>query len=290
MDWRRISTSNYSPAHWAAEGVRLIGRSLTRLWGRDVMLYTGGVSFFALLAGFPAIAILLGVLSLLLNPRNAAQPIDTLVQFMPPAAQDLVQGELIRLSHAPMQVVSAQSGLAALVGLYAAHRGFKALIAGLSFIHDEDEPLGFVGFNIMAFLALVSALALVIVASALFLALRVLAATLHLYPLKDSAWFYSEWLWASGGLAFGLTLVYRYAMSSRSVGWRASGAGGVAAAALSLAASWASALYVNEFAHFGATYGSVAAVVVLLIWLSWNVNAIFFGGALATEIELMMDG
>jgi membrane protein len=290
MDWRRISTSSYSPARWAVEGVRLIGRSLTRLWGRDVMLYTGGVSFFALLAGFPAIAIVLGVLSLLLNPGSAAQHIDTFVQLMPPAAQDLVQGELVRLSRAPMQVVSAQSGLAALVGLYAAHRGFKALIAGLSFIHDEDEPLGFVGFNIMAFLALVSALALVIVASALFLALRVLATTLHLYPLRDSGWFYSEWLWASGALALGLTLIYRYAMSSRSMGWRASAAGGVAAAALSLAASWASALYVNEFAHFGATYGSVAAVVVLLIWLSWNVNAIFFGGALATEIELLMDG
>ena len=39
----------------------------------------------------------------------------------------------------------------------------------------------------------------------------------------------------------------------------------------------------------GATYGSVAAVVVFLIWLSWNVNAIFFGGALATEMEIAME-
>jgi membrane protein len=36
-------------------------------------------------------------------------------------------------------------------------------------------------------------------------------------------------------------------------------------------------------------YGSIAAVVVMLIWLSWNVNAMFFGGALATEMELSLD-
>jgi membrane protein len=63
--------------------------------------------------------------------------------------------------------------------------------------------------------------------------------------------------------------------------------GGVAAAVLSLAASWGSAFYVKQFAHFGAMYGSIAAVVVMLVWLSWTVNALFFGAALATEIELL---
>jgi hypothetical protein len=46
------------------------------------------------------------------------------------------------------------------------------------------------------------------------------------------------------------------------------------------------AIYVEQIAQLGATYGSVGAVVVLLIWLSWNVNAIFYGGAFATEMEI----
>ena len=71
--------------------------------------------------------------------------------------------------------------------------------------------------------------------------------------------------------------------------WAASIIGGGSAAILSMFMSWASAFYVEQIAHLGATYGSVAAVVVFLIWLSWNVNAVFFGGALATEIELAMD-
>jgi membrane protein len=284
---RRFLILSYNPVHWLTLAGILIARSLRRLWGRNVMLYVGGVSFFALLAAFPVIAILLGALSLMLTPTTAASHIDALVQLMPAAAQGLVQSELLRLAHAPARAISAQSLVAALIGFYAAHRGFKALIAGLAFIHHEDDDRDFVGFNLLALMALLSALALVLLASGLFLIMRLMASTLHLYPLRGVAWFYSEWSWASLGLAFGLTLVYRYAMARESIGWRASAAGGVVAAALSMAASWACAFYVQDVAHFGATYGSVTAVVVLLIWLSWTVNAIFFGGALATEIEEM---
>lgn len=278
-----------NPAHWLVASQRIGLRALARLWGRNVMLYTGGVSFFALLATFPAVAILIGVYSLLLTPAAAVNQADAFAQLMPPGAHALFQSELLRLSRAPIHIVSVQSGVALLIGVYAAHRGFKALIAGLSFIHGEDQPRSFWGFNLLAFGVLVAAFALMGVLSAIFVAVRLLGAEIALTPLRGISWFYSQWIWASVGLGLGLTLIYRYAMSSRPVGWRASIAGGAAAAVLSVGASWASAIYVKQFAHLGAMYGSIAAVVVMLIWLSWNVNAMFFGGALATEMELSLD-
>ena len=62
--------------------------------------------------------------------------------------------------------------------------------------------------------------------------------------------------------------------------------GGVLATVMSTISSWLCAIYVEQIAPLGATYGSVGAIVVLLIWLSWNVNAIFYGGAFATEMEI----
>ena len=106
---------------------------------------------------------------------------------------------------------------------------------------------------------------------------------------SKAAWLFSQWAWAGAGLTLGLTLVYRYVMASTLLGWRASIIGGASAALLSLTASWACAFYVDRVARLGATYGSIAAVVVCLIWISWNVNAVFFGGALATEAELLLD-
>jgi len=268
---------------------RTVLRALRRLWGRDVMLYTGGVSFFALLAAFPALAITLGVYSLLLTPAQATAQAAAFAQILPGNAQMIFQAELERLAHAPPQAISVQSIIALIIALYAAHRGIKALIAGLSFIHEEDAPQGFWGFNIMAFLILLASLTMLSVLSGVFLAVRLMAATLQLHPMRGVHWFYSEWTWASIGLSFGLTLIYRYAMSTKPVAWRASIIGGVVAAVVSLAASWGSAFYVKTFSHLGAMYGSIAAVVVMLVWLSWTVNALFFGAALATELELMPD-
>jgi membrane protein len=185
--------------------------------------------------------------------------------------------------------VSTQSGLALVIGGYAAHRGFKALLAGLSFIHDEDKPRGFVGFNVLALVVLIGAFAALGVVSAAFFGLRVLGLAFELRPLRGVSWLYSEWTWASASLSLGLSCIYRWAMSSKPVAWRASLLGGMAATILCLGASWLIAFYVEEVAHLGATYGSIATVIVFLIWLSWNVNAIFFGGALATEIELALD-
>lgn len=284
--WRDL---DLDPTHWAREILRVLGLALSRLWGRDVMLYVGGVSFFALLAVFPGLAILIGLYSFFLTPESAAHQAANLAELIPAGARAMFRDEFGRLAHAPGQTISLQSAIVLIVGAYAAHRGFKALLAGLSFIHDEENQRGFFGFNLMALVVLMAAFGLLFVMSGIFLFLRVLGAGLNLRPLEGVPWIQSEWTWASFGIVVGMTLVYRYAMSRAPVGWRASISGGVAAAALCLFMSWASAFYVEKIVHLGATYGSVSAVIIFLIWLSWSVNAIFFGGALATEVEIALD-
>ncbi|WP_254600856.1 YihY/virulence factor BrkB family protein [Caulobacter sp. S45] len=265
----------------------LVQRSFLRIWGRDCMLYTGGVSFFALLAVFPALTILVSLFSLLAPTSQVEGFGAALVNLMPVQAQDLVQAELGRLAGAPRTAISVQSIVALSIGLYAAHRGFKALLAGLSFIYEEDRPRNFVQFNLMALVVAVGAFALLAASSSIFLAVRVLGSTLKLELLGQS-WLNNEWTWESVGLVAGFTLLYRYAMASHHVRWRASVTGGVVATGLSILASWFCAFYVGKIANYGATYGSIGAVVVFLVWLSWNVNAVFFGGAVATEMELIL--
>jgi membrane protein len=279
---------DWDPIHWLRVSLIVLWRALRRMWGRDVMLYTGGVSFFVMLAIFPAIAIAMGLYSLLTDPLRIATQGEAIAQVMPAAARLIFQSELARLAAAPHAAISTQSGVALLVGGYASHRGFKALLAGLSFIHDEERQRGFFGFNLLALGVLVAALVLVGVLSSVFFSFRILGETFDLKPLRGVPWLYSEWTWASAGMAFTMTLIYRWAMSRDPVDWRASVLGGLAASALCIFASWGLGIYVEQIAQLGATYGSVATVVIFLIWLSWNVNALFFGGALATEAELAL--
>jgi membrane protein len=267
--------------------LRVLRRALVRLWGRDVMLYVGGVSFFALLAIFPALGLLVGLYGILSTPEQVAAQFSAIADMLPEDAQILFQDELTRLIHASRPALSVQSAFALVIAIYAAHRGFKALLAGLSFIHAEDKPLGFVGFNLLALVVAIVAFFLLTLVSQALVVVRTVTAALHL-PSLGSSWLNNEWTWSTAGLIVSFTLLYRYAMSSEPVGWRASAIGGVTAAVMSVAASAASAFYVSQVAHLGATYGSIGAVVVFLIWVSWNVNAVFFGGALATETELAL--
>lgn len=266
--------------------LQIIARAARRAWGRDVMLYVGGVSFFALLAVFPTLALLIAAYRLFSRPELATAQAQALSRILPPGAQGMIETELVRLSKTPLQAVSTQSLLALAIGIYAAHRGFKALLAGLAFIHHQREQLGFFRFNMLALLVAVGSFSLVVLISAALVILRFIEKALDLH-LRHLAWFYNEWLWAGLGMTLGLMCIYRYAMShTRPVLWSAAALGALSAAALCLFASWACAFYVQNVVHLSATYGSVGTVVVFLIWLSWNVNAVLFGGALATEVEI----
>ncbi len=248
------------------------------------MLYTGGVSFFALLAVFPAIAILIGFYKAVLSIGQVSEQAAALADVMPHAAQAIFQAEVERLANASARTVSFQSAFALVVGAYAAHRGFKALLAGLNLIHDETEPHGFFKFNLLAFFVALFAFALFTVVSGAVVTARILQ---HASPEATGGGFFLAGLTPALGLGLGLTMLYRYAMSHRTpVAWVPALAGGSVATVLSMISSWLCAIYVEQIAPLGATYGSVGAVVVLLIWLSWNVNAIFYGGAFATEMEI----
>lgn len=250
------------------------------------MLYTGGVSFFALLAVFPAIAILIGFYKVVLSIGQVSEQAAALADVVPHAARAIFLNEIDRLANASARTVSAQSALALLIGAYAAHRGFKALLAGLNLIHDETEPHGFFKFNMLAFLVALAAFVLFTIVSGAVVTSRLME---HAHAQDPVAWLVQplDGLWPALGLWLGLTMLYRYAMSHATrVAWKAAVMGGLIATIMSSFFSWLCAIYVEQIAQLGATYGSVGAVVVLLIWLSWNVNAIFYGGAFATELEI----
>ncbi|HWE46186.1 MAG TPA: YihY/virulence factor BrkB family protein [Caulobacteraceae bacterium] len=268
----------------------ILKRAILRCWGRDVMLYVGGVSFFALLALFPALTLLIGFYSAVFTPEQAELQTQAFAQLLPEGAQGLVEHELHHLSTTPARTISVQSALALIIGAYAAHRGFKALLAGLTFIHDEEEPWGFLRFNFVAFVVALGSFVMATSLSGLIIASRIVKTEAHMRTGQEFSWFTSEWLWITLFGVVGLSGLYRWAMShSGTVIWRAAVIGGIVATALAVCASAASAFYVNEIMHLGATYGSIATVIVFLIWVSWNVNAVFFGGALATEVEIVLN-
>src|SRR5207244_2781468 len=143
-----------------------------------------------------ALAILLGLYGVLFTPQEAAVQAVAFARLLPPGSRPLFEGELTRLAHAPITIVSTQSAIAVLISFYASQRGVKALLAGLTLIHDEPKPRGIVSFNLLAAAVALAGFGFLAMISAALLAVRVAATTFYIAPFSKHPWLFSEWTWA----------------------------------------------------------------------------------------------
>jgi len=95
----------------------------------------------------------------------------------------------------------------------------------------------------------------------------------------------ATWVVAGALCCFAIAAMYRFAPDRADAKWRWLSVGSVAATVLWLLATLGFGFYASRFAGYNATYGSLAAVVVLLMWLYVSAYAILFGGLINAEAE-----
>jgi len=291
MNLRELYDSLQELPGWplAVTLARVAWRTWIRFNGRDVMLFAGGVSFFGLLAVFPGVAVAISLYGLIASPEEAAGAVARLANILPPQAQELLIGQLNALTEAPRSILSVQGAAAFGIAMYGAMRGIKALLAGLNRICLSGDVRGVLTFNLLAVGLTLAAIGLAFAASILLVTLQVTLSALPPELEWASAALGNVRLWSVAGMGLSVALLYRFAMGDGRVRWRASLIGAAAATALWALAAKAFGVYVTELADFRATYGSIGAVVVFLMWIYVAAYSIFFGAALATEAEIEID-
>lgn len=251
----------------------------------NITLIAAGVAFYALLAIFPAIAAVVSLWALLLDPATIARQIESAAAVLPPDAA----GILLAQSREVAAGTSSGVGLVALVGvavaLYSASKGAGALMTSLNAVFDVPEARGFLA-RYAVLLALtfglalgaVLALATVAVLPALF---AVLPLPAGLGPIVEVA----RWAVLALLAMVGMTLVYRFAPNRGPARWRWISPGAVVATVAWLAGSAAFSIYVSSFGSYNETYGALGAVVVLLLWLWLSALVMLLGGELDAALE-----
>jgi membrane protein len=269
--------------------VVVIFAAIRRSMARDVMLFAGGASFFGMLALFPALALAMSVYGVIFSIEDAQAQFAQIAGVMPSGAQDFLLDQMSRIADAPISVLSVQGGVALAISLFAAARGAKALIAGLNHLAEDRDIRNVLHFNIIAMISVLIGGALLLIANtAVFVIPVVLKQVLDMLGLEalDFGLFINEWTGAGLTMFTALSLLYRLAMRRRehAIGWRASLSAALTSTLVWLALSRAFSTYVTEVVDFG-IYGSLGALVVFLLWIYWSAYAVFFGGALAVEID-----
>jgi membrane protein len=250
----------------------------------NLSIVAAGVAFYAFLAIFPALAALVSIYGLLLDPASLQEHMRSVQGVLPSEAAQLVNNEIQRIAsqHGTL-------GWALIIGiilaLWSAAAGMKALFQAMNIAYDEDEKRGFLKLNATALLLTLGAIVFVI----LFLGLIILVpAVLSFVPLGTSVGMvlkYLRWPLLAIACIFAVTVVYRYGPSRAKPQWKWITWGAAVATILWLVGSGLFSLYVTNFASYNKTYGALAVVVMLMMWLLLSAYSILLGAEINAEME-----
>lgn len=269
------------PAAWRMIAIRVWHKA-----GRDhIGLIAAGVAFYGLLALFPAITALMAISGLMFEPEQVTGQIETVTAFMPRNVARIVLDQAV-------EVAGSQKGglgLAALFGLgvalYSASRGVASLIEGMNVAYDEAETRGIVRLTVTR-LALTAILLLGLVFGlGATLVLPGILKLLALGPLTDILIGLTRWAVLLAMTVGGILILYRTAPDRASARWRWLWPGAILACVSWIAASAAFSLYVETFGSYNETFGALAGVIVLLMWLWLSAFVLLFGAEINAEAE-----
>ena len=254
--------------------------------GRDnLSIVAGGVAFYMLLAIFPAIGATVAIYGLVADPGQIQQQVQSLSGVLPQQAMSILQNQLSRLASGAGGALSLGALFGILLALWSAAKGMKALITGLNIVYDEEDERGFIKLNAIALGLTLAAVLFAIVAIGFIVVFPAVMGFLGLSDIARILTSVLRWpLLAVFGIV-ALAFLYRYAPDRDQPQFRWVSWGAAAAIIIWLAASFLFSYYVRNFGSYNETYGSIGAVIILLMWFYITAFTILLGAELNAEME-----
>ncbi len=250
----------------------------------DVPGIAGGVTFFILLAFFPALTVFVSLYGLFANVQTARAHLSALRGLLPSSTLTFVGDEMIRIAdgHTASLSFALIGGL--LFSIWSANSGMKSMMAALNISYEEKERRSFVRLNLISLTFTLSALLLALMGLGAVVALPALIAYLGLAKMGLLAAL--RWPILLGGALLGLALIYRFGPNLTNPQWHWITPGSLFASLAWIGESYLLSWYIGNFAHYDRTYGSLGAVVGFLMWIWVGVMVVLIGAELNCELDI----
>lgn len=278
------------PGEIPARGWKEIFWRVTAQIGEDrVLAVAAGVTFYALLAIFPAVTALVSVYGLFADPATIQKDLQAASAFMPGGAIDII-GEQVQ------RIASARTGLGfafalgLLTSIWSANAGVKALFDALNVAYGEKETRGFVALNLTSLVFTAGLLLFAIVALAAAVGVPLALARLPLGDWLALALNWLRWPLLLVLLGLALALLYRFGPTRKKPRWRWISVGSVFASIAWVIASAAFSYYAANFGSYNKTYGTLGAAIGFMTWIWISMIVIMIGAEINAEVERQAEG
>ncbi len=273
-----------TPSDIPAAGWRQIAaRTWTAFNADQILAVAGGVTFFSLLALFPAIGAFVSLYGLISDVDAARRQVIAMSGVLPGGAVTVIGDEMTRLAatnHAHLGLAFATS---LLISLWSANAGVKALLGGLNISYEAREKRNFLILNLTSLAFTVGLTVFAVAAVAVVVAAPQVLSRIGLGHVAGESLL--RWPVIEVLLIGLFALLYRFGPCRAQARWRWITPGSVLAAGLWLIMSVVFSLYVANFGHYNQTYGALGALVGFMTWIWLSVSVVLLGAELNAEIE-----
>ncbi|MDB5374358.1 MAG: hypothetical protein JWP04_3000 [Belnapia sp.] len=252
-----------------------------------VLTEAAGITFFTLLALFPAIGALISIYGLFADPATISEHLAAMAVVVPDGGMQIIDEQVKRL----VSKGDTSLGIGAVIGLatslWSANQAMKALVDALNIVYEEKERRGFLLRTVVTLAFTLGGIVFILLAMAGVVVLPLALQFLGIGSEGGIGLVLSLARWPVLVLVIGLFLavIYRYGPSRDRAQWRWVSWGSAAAAISFLGFSLGFSYYVANFGNYNETYGSLGAVVGFMTWTWLSATVVLVGAELDAEME-----
>jgi len=268
------------------------GELAKRVWHEtqedEVFGRAAELSYYFLLALFPFLIFLTSTIGIVFGSGTGTRHalFSYLGRVMPPSAFALIDSTMWEISSASG---GGKISFGILAALWAASNGLSAITTSLNTAYDVTETRPWWKQRLTAIVLTVALSVLIISALLLVVAgghiAEWLAAAYGLGPTFPLVWKIIQWPFVLGSIMLAFALIYYFGPDLRRQAWKWLTPGAAIGVALWLLVSIAFRVYLHFFDSYSNTYGSLGAVIILMLWLYFTGAAVLIGGEINSEIE-----
>lgn len=286
LDERHPGAHARAPDEIPARGWwQVLVRAARRSAEDRVPLVGAGVAFFAFLALFPTLIAAVLLYGLVADPSDVDRHVANVAAVLPSSAAELVTDQMRELVAEDVQGLGIGFAVSIVTALWSASIGVANLITAVNMAYDETERVGFLKRRGMALVFTVGAIVTFTVLVGLVAVVPFAIDTEEIPPVVVGT---VRWITLALVSAVVLAVIYRYAPERRDARTSWVSVGAVVATAIWVLTSLGFSLYV-QLGSYAATYGAIAGVVVMLLWMWLTSMAVLFGAELNAEAEYQTD-
>ena len=280
MEYRKYATALVPNGRM----ITVLATTYGKIESNRLGLIAAGVAFFSMLSVFPAIAALIALLSLVADPELVVVQLEGLRELMPEDVYEILNTQVVALVSTGSETLGWASAVSILLALWSARAGVGAMMHGLNAVYGQRNR-GSLSHYLRAYILTAILVTVAIIA---LLTLVVAPVALAFVPFGALSFFLLDalrWIVAVGVIYFGIALLYRFGVnrSVQKARWWTPGA--LLAITSWAILSFAFSYYVANFGTYNEVYGSIGAVIAMLVWLWISSFLVLLGAALNAALE-----